>query len=111
MPTQPIHVNATPGPSSPLWRAIGTEPGNGTEMLYIFEVDGEQRSMRQAVLACMGGVMSLDPDANRWRAMFPHPTRRGQFDLPSVVGFLMQQCRLAQKHRRVESNQAVGQPR
>jgi hypothetical protein len=97
MVNQPKEVSARPEPNAAPWRAIGTRQGKGTEVLYVFEVDGEVRPMRQAVLASLGGVMSLDPNADRWRAMFPVPGRAGRFDLPAIVGFLMQQCRVAQK--------------
>lgn len=41
-------------------------------------------------------MLTIDPDANRWRAMFPHPHSRTKFDHMQAAGFLMKECWAAQ---------------
>ncbi len=92
-------------PSLP-WRALGFEPWKGGEILYVFEADGFIVRLRQGHLATLAGVMSLDPDATRWRRMFPHPSSAGRLDVPSIAGFLMAECRAAQRRREAAAKAA-----
>lgn len=105
---KPAAANTSPDPASPPWRAVGTEIGKGGETHYLFEVDGQPLRIRQAMLSGVGAVMSLDPNAARWRAMFPNPVSRARLDVPAIVGFLMQECRAAQ--RRADAAKAAADP-
>ena len=80
------------------WKAIGVEPW-GTDTFYLVESFGRVLRIRQAHIVSSHQLLAIDPDADQWRKLFPHPHRMAKFDALAAGAMVMRECIAAQQRR------------
>jgi hypothetical protein len=71
---------------------LGCVQARGAETRYAFRTRHGIVVQRGVVLTSLAGLLALNPDADRWRYLFPK--RGGRIDTPSAAALLIRECQL-----------------
>ena len=80
--------------SEALFHPLGVQQHKSERWLYI-KVNGTVRSYRPTQALGVGFLLTLHPDANHWRSMFPTPRDGLKIDTASACAYVARLCERA----------------
>lgn len=83
-----------PAVSEALFHPLGIRQHKSERWLYI-RVNGAVRSYRPTQALGMGFLLTLHPDANHWRAMFPSRLNGHKIDSAAACAYVARLCERA----------------
>lgn len=83
---------ATSPPREALFTPLGVRQHRSEQWLYLL-VDGQVRHYRPPQAYGLGFLLSLYPDAQHWRAMFPTENHGRKIDTAAACAYVAKLCR------------------